>query len=189
MRGLFIKNKSEKVTVAAYNFYGAQFKINIFNQEVNEYIQTDIEMQEGVEPVEDFSSKTSEDRTKGQEVISINDEGLNPNERVQVGNFIYRVASVDGTNITLHKGLREDILADTDVIRVGNMGAYSADITVDQVGPFLIQAKDTIFGLLHTDSISVAQQSVQEMLKDINTSVEETEELLTTTKRGWKVLV
>jgi len=189
MRGLLIKNKAEKVSVAAYNFYGAEFKLNIFNQDTNEYISTDLEMSEGMEPVADYTSKTTEDRTKGQEVISVQDEGLNPNERIRVGNFVYRISLVDGTNITLHTGLREDINADTEITRVGNMGVYSLDLSVNTAGTFLVQAKDTVFGLMHTDSISVANKGVEEMFGDVNDNIDANETLLTTSKQGWKVLV
>jgi hypothetical protein len=189
MRGLLIKNKSEKVSVAAYNFYGASFKLNVFDQNSNTYISENLEMVEGMEPVSDYTSKTTEDRTKGQEVISVEDEGLAPNERIQLGNFVYRVSLVDGTNITLHTGLREDITSGADVSRVGNMGVYSLDLEVANAGTFLVQAKDTIFGLMHTDSITVASKGVTEMFGDVNDNIDANETLLTTSKQGWKVLV
>jgi hypothetical protein len=190
MRGLLIKNKAEKVSVAAYNYYGADFKINIFNQDTNTYISTDLPMTEGMEPVVAFSATCNEARTAGQEVISIDDAtGLSANERISVGNFIYRVSNVDGTNITLHSGLKEDLVGTESVSRVGNMGVYSLDLSVAEAGTFLVQAKDTVYGLMHSDSITVATKAVQEMLNDINTAVEENEELLTTSKQGWKVLI
>jgi hypothetical protein len=189
MRGLLIKNKSEKVSIAAYNYYGADFKINVFDQDTNTYISQDLQMTEGMEPVPDFNSTTSEDRTKGQEVVSVQDAGLNPNERIQVGNFLYRVSSVDNNNVTLHTGLKEDVASGTAVARKGNMGVYSLDLSLDQTGTFLIQAKDTVYGLMHTDSITISGKSVTEMFGDVNDNIDANETLLTTSKQGWKVLV
>jgi len=189
MRGLLIKNKAEKVSVAAYNFYGAEFKMNVFNQNTNEYLSTDLDMTEAMEPVPDYSSTTTEDRTIGQEVISVEDEGLGVNERIKVGNFVYRISIVDGANITLHTGLKEDIVSGSAVDRVGNMGIYSLDLSVDTAGTFLVQAKDTVFGLMHTDSITVANRGVEEMFGEVNDNIDENETLLTTSKQGWKVLV
>lgn len=189
MRGLLIKNKAEKVSVAAYNFYGADFKINIFDQDANAYISQDLAMTEGMEPVADYSSTTSEDRTKGQEVIAVNDDGLAPNERISLGNYVYRISAVDGANVTLHTGLREDVPTDTALSRVGNMGVYSLDLEVANAGTFLVQAKDTVFGLMHTDSITVATRGVEEMFSEVNTNIDENETLITTSKQGWKVLV
>jgi hypothetical protein len=190
MRGLLIKNKAEKISVAAYNFYGADFKINVFDQDSNTYISQDLGMTEGMEPVADFSANCTESRTAGQEVIAIDDStGLSVNERISLGNYIYRVSKIDDTNVTLHTGLREDLAGDEVINRVGNMGVYSIDLSVDTSGTFLIQAKDTIFGLMHTDSITVATKSVTEMVDELNANIDENETLLTTSKQGWKVLV
>jgi hypothetical protein len=190
MRGLLIKNKSEKVSVAAYNYYGASFKLNVFDQDTNTYISQDLDMVEGMEPIASYDCACTEARTTGQEVIAVDDaSGLSPNERISVGNFIYRIASIDGNNITLHTGLREDLDGTETVSRVGNMGVYSLDLSVSANGTFLVQAKDTVFGLMHTDSITVANKSVEEMFDDVNTNIDENETLLTTSKQGWKVLI
>ena len=190
MRGLLIKNKAEKVSVAAYNYYGADFKLNVFDQDTNTYISQNLPMTEGMEPVTAFSAACNEARTTEQEVIALNNAtGLSANERISVGNFVYRVASVNGNNVTLHSGLREDLVGTEAVARVGNMGVYSIDLNIDAAGTFLVQAKDTVYGLMHSDSITVATKAIQEMLTDINTTVEGNEELLTTSKQGWKVLV
>ncbi len=182
MRGLLIKNKAEKISVAAYNYYGASFKINVFDQNTNTYISQDLPMTEGMEPVASFSANCTESRTAGQEVIAVDDAtGLGAGERVSVGNFIYRVTAIDGLNVTLHTGLKEDLVGNESVSRVGNMGVYSLDLSVAANGTFLIQAKDTVFGIMHTDAITVATKSVTEMF--------ENEQILTTSKQGWKVLV
>jgi len=190
MRGLLIKNKAERVSVAAYNYYGADFKINVFNQESNTYISQDLPMTEGMEPVAAFSATCNEARTAEQEVISVDDStGLMANERISLGSFIYRVSAVAGTNVTLHTGLKEDLVGTESVARVGNMGVYSLDLEVAANGTFLIQAKDTVFGLMHTDAITVANKGVSEMFDEVNTNIDINEELLTTSKQGWKVLV
>ena len=190
MRGLFIKNKSEKVSVAAYNYYGADFKINVFDQDTNTYINQDVQMVEGVEPVSDYSTSCNDARTEGMEVISVEDaSGLGIGDRISVGNFVYRVIKIDSNNITLHTGLKEDLVGDESVSRVGNMGVYSTDLVVANEGTFLIQAKDSIFGIMHTDSITIAPRSVEEMFSEVNTNIDENETLLTTSKQGWKVLV
>jgi len=190
MRGLLIKNKAEKVSVAAYNYYGADFKLNVFDQNTNTYIIQDLAMTEGMEPVAAFSATCDQARTINQEVISINNStGLAANERIQVGNFVYRVSKVDGTNITLHSGLKEDLAGTESVTRVGNMGVYSLDLSVANAGTFLVQAKDTVYGLMHSDSITVASKAVEEMFADTNTNIDENQTLITTSKQGWKVLV
>ena len=190
MRGLLIKNKAEKVSVAAYNYYGANFKINVFDQNTNTYISQNLPMTEGMEPVVALTTAVNSVRTTGQEVIEVVDAtGLLSNERIVVGNYVYRIAEVTGNDITLHAGLKEDLAGTEAVNRVGNMGVYSLDLSVTTAGTFLVQAKDTVFGLMHTDSITVATNSITDMVSDINTNIDENQTLLTTSKQGWKVLV
>jgi len=190
MRGLLIKNKAERVSVAAYNFYGADFKVNVFDQNTNTFISQDLPMSEGMEPVTAFTAVCTESRTLGQEVIAIDSAtGLTANERISVGNYIYRVSGVDGLNITLHSGLKENLVGTEAIARVGNMGVYSLDLSVANAGTFLVQAKDSVYGLMHTDSITVATNSIEQQFADTNTNIDTNETLLTTSKQGWKVLV
>jgi len=190
MRGLLIKNKSEKVSVAAYNFYGASFKLNVFDQNTNTYISQDLPMTESMEPIIAFTANCTQARTIGQDVIAVdNTTGLLPNERITLGNYIYRVSSVSGLNVTLHKPLLEDLIGTEVITRVGNMGIYSLDLSVANAGTFLVQAKDTVFGLMHTDSITVANKSIEQQFTDTNVNIDVNQNLIATSKSGWKVLV
>jgi len=190
MRGLLIKNKAEKISISAYNYYGADFKLNVFDQDTNTFVSQDLAMTEGQEPVTDFSTECTEPRSIGQEVISVDSSsGLVITDRISVGNYVYRVSAINGTNVSLHSGLMEDLVGTETVTRVGNMGIYSLDLTVPQAGTFLVQAKDSIYGIMHSDSISVAEKSVTDMFNEVNTNIDENETLLTTSKQGWKVLV
>jgi len=193
MRGLLIKNKAEKISVAAYNYYGANFNINVFDQVTNTYIDQNLPMSESLEPIASFATTVDQVRTLGQSVISVlSSVGLSKGDRIQVGTYIYRIEGIDSvtpTNITLNKGLLEDLVGTEACTKVGNMGIYSLDLSVANAGTFLVQAKDSVFGLMHTDMITVAAQSVQQQFTDTNTNIDVNQSLITTSKSGWKVLV
>jgi hypothetical protein len=190
MRGLLIKNKAEKVSLSAYNYYGADFKLNVFNQDTNTYESQNLAMVEGIEPVVAYTANCTEARTAGQEVITVDDvTGLEPSDRIQVGNYIYGVASVSGSDITLSKALLEDLTGAEGVSRVGNMGVYSLDLSVANEGTYLVQAKDSVYGLRHSDAITVTAKSLVEMIDDLGTEIEENQTLIATSTNGWKVLV
>jgi len=190
MRGLLIKNKAEKVSLSAYNYYGADFKLNVFDQDTNTYISQNLPMVEGVEPVTAYSGACTESRTKGQEVITVDNVGdLEKSDRIHVKNYVYGVAEISGNDITLSKALLEDLVGNETVTRVGNMGVYSLDLAVATEGTFLIQAKDSVFGLRHSDAITVSPKSIVEMIDDLGTEIEENQTLIATSTNGWKVLV
>ncbi len=190
MRGLLIKNKAEKVTISAYGYYGADFKLNVFDQDTNTYLSENLQMSEGLEPIANFSATCNDPRTTGQEVVAVDDTtGLSINDRISVKNFLYRVAEVNGNDIKLHSGLRENLDGTETINKVGNMGIYSLDLNIVDEGTFLVQAKDSVFGLLVNDSVKVEAKGVREMIDEVNTNIDENEVLLTTSKQGWKVLV
>jgi hypothetical protein len=180
MKGLLIQNQAETLSLAAFDYYGASFSIGIFNQSNNQYISTDNAMTEGIEPVSAHNTTVNAAATKDEEVISVASTGdLAVGDRISVHNFIYRITNINGTNITLHKGLYEDLSGVENVARVGNMGVYSLELTVTQTGTFLLQAKDSVFGLQHTDHIKVNANSIESLIADVNNNIDSAENIIT----------
>jgi hypothetical protein len=159
MKGLLIKNVEDKVTLSALNYYGADFKLDIYNQDTEEYVFQNLQMQESSEPFTALQTTIDEDRSEGIQSIKVQDTtGYNVNDRVSLSTGgIYRIVSIDpvGNEIGLHKGLKNAVDLNTTVDRIGSLGLYFYNLTMTQEGTFLIKAKDSVFGLQRTDSIKV----------------------------------
>ena len=176
MRGLFIKNTPEKVSLAAYNNMGANFSLNVFDQDTNTYIVQNQSMTEGLEPIVALSTTCTEARTIGQEVIAVTDvTGFVVADRISLAGYIYKITDIDATTntLTLHMALKTDLVGTEAVDRVANMGIYSAELTLSAIGTFLIQVKDSVFGIQHSDMIKVQDKSIRELISDIQTDVDD----------------
>jgi len=194
MRGLLIKNAPEKISISAYNYYGANFSLNVFDQISNTYDQQNLAMTEGVEPVTAVTATCNDPRTAGQEIISVvSATGLTVGDRISLNSYIYRIKSIAvgalGDDITLHLPLYSAVVGTETVTLVGNMGVYSLDLTMSTVGEYLVQAKDSVFGIQHSDSIKVVAKSVEQLFTDTNVNIDQNQTLITTSKSGWKVLI
>ena len=181
--GNIIKNGvSKKVFFSAANYYGANLKVDVLNDDDSTYIVNKVPMTEISEPVDAYSGTTSGAAVKDVKVIVLTDvTGLIASDRVSIGNEIYRITAVNAaTNeITLHRGLVADVADGTAVDRVGNMGIYKINlfVTVPE-GAFIIQAKDTKYGLQLSDSITVKDNSLEDLFEITNSEINENERVI-----------
>lgn len=163
MKGLFIQDKADKVTISALNYYGADFKFDVYDQDNDVYIYQDLQMTEAVEPVDANSTTVAEDRKKGVESIKVDDaSGFAVNDRISLdsgASEIFRITSIDtDTNeIGLHRATKVDVTTSTKVDRSGHLGLYYVELTMSKLGTFLVKAKDAIYGLQRTDAIKVVE--------------------------------
>lgn len=168
-------NTSNKIGFSAKDAYGADFKISIFDMATNTVIVDKATMTEGVEPIVAASTTTDGVQTKGANNIIVLDASVfSPADRVSIGTEIYRISSIDvATNtITLHKGLVEEVAAGISVDRVGNLSVFYVELFVTTLGFFLIQARDTKFGLQHTESVEVKTYLVDDRLDQLADDVD-----------------
>jgi len=159
MKGLLIKNVADKVTLSALNYYGADFKLDVFNQDTGAYVFQNLQMLESAEPFTALQTTCDEVRAEGIQSLKVLDTtGFNVNDRVTLSTGeTYRVVSVDaaGKEIGLHKGIKTAVDLNTTVDRSGALGLYYYNLTMPDEGTFMIKAKDSVFGLQRTDAIKV----------------------------------
>jgi len=167
MKSIFIKGIEEECEIVANGKYGASFSFSIFDSENNTYLQENVSMNELKEPITSLSTTTQNNQLKSDTNLELNDTtGIVNGDRLKIGNYIYIIESVLGDFITIN-GLLESLSAGTDVTRVGNLGIYKANITINDVGTYLLIGSDTIFGLKVIESITVKEKSLEMMVKDI----------------------
>lgn len=163
MKGLFLQDKADKVTISALNYYGADFKFDVYDQDTNTYIYQDLQMTEAVEPFITNTTIVAEDRIKGVESIKVDDaSGFNIHDRISLDSGIseiFRITSIDliTNEIGLHKATKADVTTSTNVTRTGHLGLYYIELTMSNLGTFLVKAKDTVYGLQRTDAIKVIE--------------------------------
>jgi len=162
MKGLFIQDKADKITISALNYYGADFKLDVFDQSSNTFIYHNLQMVESAEPVTVVETTVAEDRPAGVESIKVSDvTGYNIHDRIQIttdtNSEIKRVVGIDAVNseLQIHVATKFDITTSSTIKTVGNLGLYYIELSFSAPGTFLVKAKDAIFGLLRTDSIKV----------------------------------
>ncbi|RLA81878.1 MAG: hypothetical protein DRG78_08505, partial [Epsilonproteobacteria bacterium] len=119
---------------------------------------------ESVEPFTDASTIIAEDRTAGVESIKVDSvSSFSIHDRITLDSGlseVFRIVSIDVDNneLGLHKPTKEDITTSTNVVKSGNLGLYYINLTMSQLGTYLIKAKDEVYGLLRTDAIKVVTQ-------------------------------
>jgi len=161
MRGLFIQDKTDRLTISALNYYGAEFKLDVLDQESNTFVYENLDMTESVEPITDANTTVSEDRVAEVESIkvdSVDDFAVHDRILLSTGpSEIFRIVGIDTDNseLQLHKGIRIPVTTSTTLDKVGNNGLYYYDLTISTAGTFAVKAKDDVFNLLRTDSIKV----------------------------------
>jgi len=164
MRGIYIQDVTDKVTISALNYYGADFKVDVYDQDTNTYIYQNLPMIESAEPITNISTLVSENRTAGVESIKVNSvTGYQIHDRITLSSGaseIFRIVSIDAVNneLGLHKATKIDVTTLTTVNISGALGLYWLDLTMSNIGTFLIKAKDSVYGLQRTDAIKVVTQ-------------------------------
>jgi len=165
MKGLLIKNVEDKVTLSALNYYGADFKLDVYNQDTGDYVYQDLQMQESSEPITALQTTIDEVRGVGIQSLKVQDTtGFNVGDRVTLStNETYRIVSIDeaGKEIGLHKGIKTEVDLNTTMDRSGSLGLYFYNLSMPDEGTFMIKAKDSVFGLQRTDAIKVISPKAQ----------------------------
>ena len=168
MKGLFIQDKTDKVTLSALNYYGANFKLDVFDQDNDVYIYQNLQMSESSEPFTAASTIIAEARSAGVESIKVDSvASFAIHDRITLdsgASETFRIISIDVANneLGLHKATKADVTTSTNVTKSGNMGLYYIDLTMSQLGTFLVKAKDDVYGLLRTDAIKVVTAKAAE---------------------------
>lgn len=175
------KGKSKKIFFSASNYYGADLKASVLDDDAGEFLVTAVPMIELIEPIAPNSTTTVGVNEKDSTLISVDSvNGFIKSDRVSIGGSIYRIINIDTVNnrLTLHIGLREDVIENTDVIRVGNMGIYKIHLVLTRNGYFVIQAKDTVYGIQRSDSITVKEESLEDLVSLTNIEINENERII-----------
>jgi hypothetical protein len=189
MGNVVIKGIQEPVFVATPNYYKASLKLSVLDYESNEYIVEDVPMTEISEPVTDFTAKTDGAFVTDDKIIKLTTvDGLRVSDRLSIGNEVYRVTKISGNDVSLHVGLMEDIADQADVTRVGNLGIYKMDLFVTREGVFILQARDTKFGLQKSDSLTVKDRSLEDLFEFTNVNIDENERIIKETS-SWSIII
>lgn len=163
-------NSGSMIAFSAKDAYGADFKVNIFDMKTGDVIIKDASLTEGVEPVVPAATTVAIAQDIGMNEIVVADAKLfNPADRVSIGEFIYRIQSINTTTNTLvlNKGLLIAAAVKDAVTRVGNLSAFYVELYVTKIGFFLIQARDSKYGLQYTESVDVRSVLLDETLNQI----------------------
>jgi len=168
MSGIIIANKDETITISAPDVYGAVFKISIFSQSDNTWVLSNQDMTEYIDIVDENNQTVKTDVNKGETKINISDASeMGINDIIKLKNYIYRITEISSNDITIHTGLKENLVVDDEANIVGNMALYYIQLNIEDTGDYLIRARDSIFGLEITDSLKVVPKSIETMAKEI----------------------
>jgi len=166
MVGLFIQNEEGLAQIITQR-YGCSFKTNIYDIANDEYIDEGIALSEVIEPVDAFSTNTSNNQDTGDTDIVLDDvTGLVVSDRLRIGSYIYYIKNMVNNTVTITE-LLETLSAGTDIIRVGNIGVYNFKYTFSESGTYTLIAKDTVYGLNSSQIVKVQPKSIETMIKDI----------------------
>ena len=166
MVGLFIQNEECLAQIIAQR-YGCSFKANIYDIANDAYMDEGIALSEVIEPVDSFSTVTSNNQDAGDTYIVLDDvTGLVASDRLRIGSYIYYVKNIVNNTVTITE-LLETLSAGTDVTRVGNLGVYNFKYTFPELGTYTLIAKDTVYGLNSSQIVKVQPKSIETMVKDI----------------------
>lgn len=168
MTGIFIQNISSPAEIVTNDVYGASFKVDILDQSDGTYLAQNISMQELIEPITTVSTTVVNNQVIGDAIIELTSVvNIAVTDRIKIGNYTYKIVSLIGNNITLNKGLYENISGGSTVTKQGNLGIYKVDLEIADLGIYTLIAKDSIFGLSSTNMIKVVPKSLETMYKDI----------------------
>jgi len=191
MGKILINGVRKKVLIAATNYYGASFKVDVYDDDTQAYLAGGVPMVEVTEPVTAYSSTINGGAAADVKIIDVTDvTGLSPADRVDINGSIYRVVSVDSatSQIELHRPLVAAAADQDTIVRVGNMGIYRVDLLVTNPGVFILQGKDTVYGLQVSDSVTVKDKSIEEMFTETTVQINENEQIIRETS-SWAIIV
>ena len=173
-------NTSNMIAFSAKDAYGADFKVSIFDITDNSVIVDSATMVEGKQPIVDASTTIDGDQPKDAINVVVADASVFvASDRVSIDGGIYRITSLDTTTntIALHTGLKNAVAAGVGVNRVGNLSVFYVDLFATRTGFFLVQAKDTKYGLQYTESVDVKTYLVDDrfdqLMDDVDNVVED----------------
>jgi len=168
MTGIFIQNIESPAQIVTPGVYGADFKCSIYNQENNTFLMENLQLIELIEPITITTTSITNNYIKDETEIELNSTiGFIVSDRIKINNYIYSISAIFGNNITLSKGLKENITAGDSASKKGNLGIYKLDLLLSDMGDYTLIAKDNIFGLNISQMIKVVPKSLETMYKDI----------------------
>ena len=191
MSNIMKVNSSSMIAFSAKDAYGANFKVNIFDMKTNTVVIQDAPLIEGIEPIVAATTTIKGVQNKSAVNITVTDSTVfGVADRISISGDIYRIKSIDTTNniLELHKGLVNAIPDATAVDRVGNLSAFYVELYVTKLGFFLIQAKDTKFGLQYTESVDVRSVLLDDKLNHIDGNVDQVMEE-TKSNSGFRIII
>jgi len=191
MSNIMKVNSSNMIAFSAKDAYGADFKVNIFDMKTGNVIIKDAPLIEGVEPITAAATTISANQDVSMNKIVVADATIyTPGDRVSISNNIYRIQSTDTTTNTLvlNKGLIVAATAKDAVTKVGNLSAFYVELYVTKIGFFLIQARDSKFGLQYTESVDVRSVLLDETLSQIGGNVDQVMEE-TKSSFGFRIVI
>jgi len=184
-----IRGIKEKVYFSAPGHYGTTVNIDVYDDDNGVYLIQGVPALEVSEPVSAYTGTIAGINTAGVTVVNVTDvTGLTPSDRVTIGSDIYRLTAVDTTNnqITIHRPLAVDT-ADLDPItRVGNMGIFRIDLLIVNLGTYLLQAKDSKFGIQMSESVTAIDKGITELIDQVTVEVNQNEALIKGTN-AWTI--
>ena len=184
-------NSGSMVAFSAKDAYGANFKVNIYDMKTNTVVVQDAPLIEGIQPIDAASTTIAGDQEKGAINVAVADATVfDVADRIGINSNIYRIKSIDTTNniLELHKGLVVSTTDGDSVDRVGNLSAFYVELYVTKLGFFLIQAKDSKFGLQYTESVDVRSILLDDKLDQIDGNVDEVMEE-TKSSSGFRIII
>jgi len=191
MSGVIYKGKLKKVFVSANNYYGSDLKADILDDDIGEFLAYNVPMTELVEPVNEFATTIVSNTTAGIKVTTLTSLGdLIKSDRIKIVNEIYRVIDIDVTtkNVTLHRPLTTPLTAGDIVTKVGNMGTFKINLLLTKNGYFVLQAKDSKFGIQRSIGITVKETSLEDLIELTNTEINENERIIRDSSRMYTII-
>lgn len=168
MTGIFIKNTPSQAEIVANNYYNCNFNASVYNHKDNVYVFKNISCVELIEPIIPFSTTNINPLLAGDTIVELaSTNGIIVGDRIHIGNYIYKITSINGNNITLSRTIMEDVISNSTVVNVGNLGIYKVEFTFPDIGEYTLIAKDTTFGLNIVNIIKVKEKSIETMYNDI----------------------
>jgi len=168
MSGVIIANKDEIISISAPDIYGADFKLSIYSQTDNAWVLSNVQMSEYMDNFTVNEQTVQAVASKDDTVVTISDaSNMSIGDVIIIKSYTYRITSIQGNNINVHFGLKEDLIIGDIANIAGNMSLYYIELNIADSGEYLIKAKDTIYGIDIVDSLKVTPKSIDTLAKEI----------------------
>jgi hypothetical protein len=168
-------NTASMIGFSAKDAYAANFKVSIFDMATNTVVVENAPMTEGIQPITATATTIAGAQAKDVINVAVADvTSFNPADRVSIGGEIYRIKSKDTVNnvFELNRGLVSAVTDGDSVDLVGNLSAFYVELYVTKIGFFLVQAKDSKYGLQYTESVDVRSVLLDDKLDELDTNVD-----------------